>query len=170
MRDGEGRAQLDGAGIVVHAIAGHGVLGAVEDGERGRVGGGGRKVPVREGTLVAARFSQVGLIQPQEVPMPGEEEGVKVDVLRPVDVDGRVVHVLIHRGRVFGIVKLGWLVHEAFDGVGVGFAVGWGHAVEIDTSSDRLGVAWLTPVGPLGIRVAGIMRAEWSGRHQRGGD
>lgn len=145
--DGEFGSQHDRPGVVVEAVAGHAVLGAVEDRVAVRVVGRLGEVPVRESPLVAARLLEVGLVEPQEVPVPGQEEGVEVHVLGAVDVDHGVVHVSVGRGRVECLVELGRLSHQALDGVSVRFPVGRSHVVEVDASPDVFRRA--RPVVPL---------------------
>lgn len=98
----------------------------------GRLG----EVPVWEGSGVAACLLEVRLVEPQEVAVPGEEEGIQVHVLGAVDVDDSIVHVSVCRGWVKRLVKLGGLSHQALDGVGVCFAVGRSHVVEVNASAD----------------------------------
>ncbi len=111
-----------------------------------RVGGRGGEVPVREGAAIAAGTLEVVLVDPKEVSVPGEEEGVEVHILGAVDVDGSVVHVAVHGGRVLDWVKVGWLTLQALHRVGVSFSLLGSHAVEVDSRLDVVGRA--PPVTP----------------------
>lgn len=62
VRDGQFRAELDRTRVIEQPVPGHGVLGAIEDGECVRVGGGHGKVPVRECTGVAAVLAKIRLV------------------------------------------------------------------------------------------------------------
>lgn len=97
--------------------------------------------------------------------MPGEEESVDVHGLRAIDVDDCVVHVAVDGGRVFGRVELRRSGHETFDSVSVGFAFRRGHAVEVDSRPDVVGVACLTTSLGRGIEVRRVTRAVWHGRN-----
>ena len=62
VRDRQCWAERDRVGVVVDAVAGHGILGAIEDGERVWVGCCGGEVPVGEWAVVAAGLLEVVLV------------------------------------------------------------------------------------------------------------
>lgn len=63
--------------------------------------------------------------------MPRQEIGRQVDDLGQVGVHNCIIKVSVDGSRVECLVQLGWLVHDAFDGIGVGLALFRSHGVEV---------------------------------------
>lgn len=132
----EGWREDDGVVVGEEAVSRHGVLGAVEDWRSTEVVGGGRPVPVWEGSGVTTGLSKILLVDVQEHSVPGQEETVQMNDSSLVDVDDCVVVESINGSWVQGLVELGWLVSQAVDSGGVRLAHLLGHGVEVLSNTD----------------------------------